>query len=287
MDDIICEQPWSEKGKWFKRNFWHYSDTGRYSVDEYSDGDHEDCDAQDVPDLEEVERDWLEYYRYVAETGEDPLGEFFITRTRKVKKEVWFVSFDKTADGTPYVSRIKHAGRYFSPLAPELLPQHVREYLMLQETPGLSRMETSISWAELEESLGGNLSKLHRVEIEHDVPVSKSVVRRQLLKLARKAVKNKEELLRNMKEQALAHDPVVPQEPDYTGQELTITIRLVEGSKAHVTTASGETDFPSNLEKVASDVAGVVSGWLDYLECEGDTEAAHLEQLERGYARDR
>ena len=85
----------------------------------------------------------------------------------------------------------------------------------------------------------------------------------------------------------MAHDNAVPQEPAYTGQELTITIRLVEGGKAHVTTASGETDFPSNVEKVAADVAGAVSGWLDHLEVGGDTESAHLEQLERGYAQDR
>lgn len=285
MAEIIATQPWSENGAWFTRNFWYDPETNSFSVDEYSDGDHEDCNEKDVPEPEKLARDWLEYHRYVAETGEDPLGEFMVQRTRKVKK-VWFVSIAKTADGTPYLSRIKHAGRYYSPFDLKALPEYVKEYCLVKESSGL-QMELDVSWSELEKELGSNLSKLNRIEIEHNVPVAEAVVRHQLLKRARKAVKEEEAALHRRDTQVREHDAAVPQEPAYTGPELTIRIRLVEGGKAHVTATPGNTDCHSTLETLATDVAGVVSGWLEYIDCEGDTEDAHLAQLELGYAHDR
>ena len=198
MDDIILVQPWSEKGEWFKRSFWHYGESNTYSVDEYSDGDHEDIDEEDLPDYLDVDRDWLDYYRYVAETGEDPLGEFYVKRSRKVK-EVWYLAFSRTRDGTPYLARIKHAGRYYPPFDPAALPQHVKDYFWVEDKPGLPRMEMGISWENLTEVVGDNPDKLQRFELEHDAPLPAHRIRKQLLALARKSIKRKEESLKKEK----------------------------------------------------------------------------------------
>lgn len=192
MDDIILVQPWSEKGKWFKRSFWYYSESKTYSVDELSDGDHEDCDEDDLPNWSDVEKEWLDYYRHVAETGEDPLDEFYVKRSHKVK-QVWYVAFSRTADGTPYLTRIKHAGRYYAPFDPAALPKHVKDYLWVEDKPGVPRMELGIQWDDLVEALGiDKLDKLQRIELEYDAPFSARRIRQQLQKLARRSIRQKE-----------------------------------------------------------------------------------------------
>jgi hypothetical protein len=189
MDDIIIVQPWYDDGKWFKRSYWSYPEDRTFSVDEYSDGDHEDADAEDLPSYEEVDRNWYEYHQYVAETGEDPLDEFFVKRHRTVK-QVWYVAFANGISGTG-VQRIKHGKRYYAAYE---VPQHVKDYLMVVETPNMLQLKMDMPWKELVEVLGGEPGqKLHRFAIEHKVPVSEAKVKRELLKLARNAIRRYQE----------------------------------------------------------------------------------------------
>ena len=91
MSTIIVEMPWHCGEQdcpvgWHKANYWFNEDGGGgYTVDSYADGDHEEVD--DVPLPEEVEKAWKSYARYVAETGEDPLGAYYVKRTMKEERE--------------------------------------------------------------------------------------------------------------------------------------------------------------------------------------------------------
>jgi hypothetical protein len=80
--DNDCGSP----GGWHKTTYWcdTESETG-YTVDNYSDGDHELCDVEDVPTAAEAEASWLDYSRWVAEHGEDPLGEFLLDSAEYVR----------------------------------------------------------------------------------------------------------------------------------------------------------------------------------------------------------
>ena len=130
MEDIIASQAWTCGDKdcaaqWHVRNFWVYDD-GTYSVDEFSDGDHEGCDEADIPTPEEISASWREYALHVAETGRDPLDNYFV-RTHRVREQHWSFCFGPSIVG-PVLLRALHGRRRVLGLD---LPFHVREYLNL------------------------------------------------------------------------------------------------------------------------------------------------------------
>lgn len=92
MEDIVCTVPWSCgindcKARWHKADYWIYSD-GSYTVDKYSDGDHDPVEEGEIPTVKEHDEAWFEYYDHVATTGEDPLEEFMLPKS-KVKPCKW------------------------------------------------------------------------------------------------------------------------------------------------------------------------------------------------------
>jgi len=87
MSDIYTAQPWNCGDSdclfgWHKESFWHYED-GTWTVDRYTDGNHQKCEPEDVPTWEQEEAAWVRYAEDVAETGEDPLSVFTVERTYK------------------------------------------------------------------------------------------------------------------------------------------------------------------------------------------------------------
>lgn len=147
MDDILCSVAWKGDG-WHQANYWIYVRGKRatYSVDWYSDGDHEPCHKRDLPSDKEVTESWLAYSRHVLETGQDPLGEFMVKRQIK-RKERWEFRFRPSILGV-VVQQARRAGRGCSPKA---LPAHVQEYLTLK--PGTAVLTGFKNWRELAESV--------------------------------------------------------------------------------------------------------------------------------------
>jgi len=138
--DIITTVPWqcgderdcTSPGGWHKKTFWTAdiiqgdTETG-YTVDEFSDGDHEECDETDVP-TNETER-WREYYRWVVNNdGQDPLYELCVP-ARKIR-ETWTVAMRPSIVGYVLLHARKAHGKR---LAPADVPKRVLEYFELSE----------------------------------------------------------------------------------------------------------------------------------------------------------
>lgn len=185
MEDIICTQAWACgdkdcKAQWHQRNFWAYSD-GTFSVDEYSDGDHEDCEESDLPTFEEIDASWREYAQHVAATGEDPLGNYYVKRETR-RNETWFFSFGKSIVG-PVLLRARRGRRE---VFVSQLPQHVRDYLNLHAHN--HRLLDFSTWADLEAALPGvKPGRWLKQSIEHRAPRKLETVARELRAAARRA----------------------------------------------------------------------------------------------------
>lgn len=145
----------------------------------------EECDVDD-PYYEEWIKsyDWSvhkqamqEYYQWVLENGEDPLGQFYITRDKKCDRQV----------------TIHFVNNQFVVKNPSRLRQEIKEYLDLDG----DRL-TGIDWSSIEEFVeNANVKKIVRttqssitVLVEITVPLSESKINAQLRKKAKKALKN-------------------------------------------------------------------------------------------------
>jgi hypothetical protein len=184
MNGIIITQAWACGDKecaaqWHQRNFWAYSD-GTYSVDEYGDGDHEDCEESDLPSPEDVDASWREYAAHVAATGSDPLGNYNVPRSI-YRREVWRFAFGKSIIG-PVLLRARRGRRV---IPAHELPQHVRDFLGLDAQ---ARRLKGLSWAELEDAMPGiKAGRWTRHEIEYHTPRKPETIARELRAAARRA----------------------------------------------------------------------------------------------------
>lgn len=148
MEDIICTVPQACGEKdcpvgWHLAIYWQYDD-GTYSVCD-SDGNHDGCDAGDVPTIEEQEAAWLDYSRHVAATGCDPLGEFNVPRVAK-RKERYTAAFRLSILGAALVA-VRRGGKVV-PLRD--LPQRVIDYLCVERLNGAAgNMRYEGGWQEL------------------------------------------------------------------------------------------------------------------------------------------
>jgi hypothetical protein len=92
MTDLIMSVPWTCDHKdgcptgWHLSHYWTVGSGSGYTIDTYGDGDHEYLDEEDLPTPEEFEEAWGAYYIYVAESGEDPLGELNVKHSYVKKR---------------------------------------------------------------------------------------------------------------------------------------------------------------------------------------------------------
>lgn len=178
MSDIICTQAWTCGDKdcaaqWHQRNFWAYSD-GSFSVDEYGDGDHEDCDESDLPTNDEINASWREYAQHVVQTGQDPLGNYYV-RSQRTERQAWAFRFGPSIVG-PVLLQARR-GRRVVPASE--LPEHVRQYLGLHQDG--KRMEGFGSWDEFAAALGGLApGRWHCDTLEHKTPRNPEAIAREL-----------------------------------------------------------------------------------------------------------
>lgn len=190
MSDILFSVAW-ECGdrdcrvQWHKANYWT-TEEGGYSVDNYSDGDHDDIDETDLPSMLVVDRSWREYAEYVARSGEDPLGEYMVKRSVKIR-ERWQFRFVNSIVG-PKLLDARHAGQSYVPN--NLLPEHVRSYLALDKN---RRIADFADWKAFEEAVPGvQPMRWTTIQIEHDRPRNPEAMSRELKRLARRQLKQKQ-----------------------------------------------------------------------------------------------
>jgi hypothetical protein len=184
VEDILFSVAWTCgdhdcKAGWHKASYWTYGD--RYTVDSYSDGDHEDIDASDLPTSEEVSESWREYARDVLRTGEDPLGEYLVTRSTKIR-EAWKCRFNPSIVG-PVLIDIKRGKHNYRQ---KELPPHVVSYLNL--TPRF-KLNDFATWDEFTQALPGvRPMTWTTIHIDHDRPRSPAAVARDLKRFAQRAL---------------------------------------------------------------------------------------------------
>lgn len=135
--DIICTVPWSCgfkdgcKQGWHLANYW-IQDDGTYTLDKYSDGDHDPIDHDELPTADEECEAWQDYYAYVAREGVDPISQFLLP-TQIRRKRQWeaqirnWIGSDK--HGLRVIS-VRRRGR--GPAVPwDSVPTEVYDFLFL------------------------------------------------------------------------------------------------------------------------------------------------------------
>lgn len=181
MDHIIYTIP-EECGnracraQWHLRHIWKYDD-GTFSECD-SDGNHDALDAADIPSYNEVCRAWLEYSKYVVQTGEDPLHEFRVARD-VTRREAWRVKIAPSIC-RPVILYGQRAGRFF--WAREL-PEHVRNYFNLNGRHMLADFST---WQEFVEAFPKyKPGTWFCVTVERKVPRRRETIVRELRRAAK------------------------------------------------------------------------------------------------------
>ena len=122
MDDIICTIPSFDYGVWSISHYWAYEDG--FSVGD-ADGNHDDCEEEDIPSATAVAEAWKEYSWWVLKNnGEDPLREFLVARTVESK---WRVRLSNSIVGV-VACEFRRNGRQ---VMRDALSQEVVNYLCL------------------------------------------------------------------------------------------------------------------------------------------------------------
>jgi|SaaInlV_165m_DNA_1040744.scaffolds.fasta_scaffold25439_2 hypothetical protein len=140
MTDVIMEMPWHCGERdcpvgWHQANYWMQED-GTYTIDNYSDGDHQEIEEDELPSHEECQREWNEYYKDVLATGEDPLSSFFMGYSYKVRR-AYVVELASSIAGT-IVSRWKPKRGDWTY---ELPKKELAEYLLCYQMDELCEMK--------------------------------------------------------------------------------------------------------------------------------------------------
>jgi hypothetical protein len=188
MSETICTVPW-ECGErecpvgWHVRHYCLDED-GTYTVCD-SDGNHDPCEGGDVPAFAEQDAAWLDYSRYVAATGCDPLEEFMVARTTK-RKERYTAAFRRSILGASLIA-VRRAGKV---LTLRDLPQRAIEYLDCERLNGAAgNLRFRGGWHEL---IGLESVKVYRgtarvtFTLDIDEPRPEAAVEGDLRRLARR-----------------------------------------------------------------------------------------------------
>ena len=186
MSDILMSLPEACGDRscpvgWHIWHIWTHDD-GSYSICD-ADGNHDDIDADDIPSADEHAAAWLDYSRHVAATGEDPLCEFYVARTRK-RREAWRVQIGNSIVG-PIAARFMRGRREVSR---DNLPQHVVAYLNLDAAR--RRLADFETWPDLA-AAGVVMSRngWHAFHLNVETPRRADIVARELKRAARKHIR--------------------------------------------------------------------------------------------------
>lgn len=140
------------KAVWYTLHLWIYGGGKRhtYSICD-SDGSHKSCAKREADQFCRDERQsWLDYAAYVAETGEDPLGNYHVDRETRVD-ETWTTTLQTWIGSRKLGLRIKSVKRKGdkTDTPNQFLPEYVREYLEMKRKGGISYCEGIHSFDEV------------------------------------------------------------------------------------------------------------------------------------------
>ena len=174
-----------------------------WSCDRDGNWDREDGVEVGTPDQKIMDRDysyeasratWGRYYRYAARTGTDPLGEFNVPTTEKVK-ESWQVKFSSWLGQTKHGIMLQGARR--NSRGPWLtganLAKHVLEYLCCQKTPvgyytsDFKTIEEFKKLIPVQRPISPTVAKF-LCKIDKEVPVSPRKVKEEIRRRSRVAL---------------------------------------------------------------------------------------------------
>jgi len=156
-EEILVQKPWqchendcNADGTWHMASYWCHPG-GEFSVDLFTDGDHEDIEGGGIPSWEDVEEAEQEYFRWVAKAGRDPLHQVSRCCSRP-RERVWQVQI-RNMIGRPRIMRGRLNGRG-EWVGVNSLPGYVLEYLEAQQEGfGWAYPRT---WEDLREEAGAN-----------------------------------------------------------------------------------------------------------------------------------
>lgn len=185
MDDVLFSKPWQGDDEcpqaWHKATYWT---TGEgYTVDDFTDGDHEDIDVADLPGQREVDDAWLAYSEFVRDSGTDPLGEFCGVRRTVRERQSWSFRFANSLGG-PVVTAARFRG---AEQRLSHLPPHVREFLCLEGTSYRLRGVDSLR------RLGLEPNRWESFSLGFERPRSPEIIVRELRARARKHIRSVKE----------------------------------------------------------------------------------------------
>lgn len=196
-DDTLFSMPWRCDDKdcsseWHQATYWIYCRGKRtsYSVDWYTDGDHESCGKRDLPSYDDVDKAWREYSQYVLETGTDPLGEFYVKRSTRGERK-WRIHFRWSIVGMIVVCGRTEKGRY---MPADKLPKYVQDFLGMDTSVKARHYTADCKPEDLLGPFGmqhpgcrvRGLDYFWSGSIEHEEPRSEQAVRQDLIRAARK-----------------------------------------------------------------------------------------------------
>lgn len=188
--DVIMSLPWQCgdrdcKAQWHLSNYWvdDSAETG-FTVDTYADGDHDDIEESELPSHEGFAKAWREYHQHVADTGDDPLGEFAVARERTMK-ERWEFRFAPSVMGYILIA----ARRNRNPIAAVDLPPHVCEYLNLDSKRRVLQDFVPADGAVRFLELFPNPRKWNVQHISRKIARNLALLARDLKRAARRAMK--------------------------------------------------------------------------------------------------
>lgn len=184
MEDIICTVPTQCGEKdcsvgWHIEHYWAYPD-GTYTVCD-SDGNHDPCDAKDVPSADAAQKLWREYSAHVAATGDDPLSEFTIPRS--VKRTAWY-DFQATRSivGPVFIVKPHKRGGYRRPTE---MGQAFADFFACDSLDEIQESEDVKITRRTKTGEALTLVR-GRARVERTIPRSEHAVRRDLVRAARR-----------------------------------------------------------------------------------------------------
>lgn len=189
----------SDSGSWRLEHLWFYTKGRRttYTTSD-CDGNHEPCSAADAKRIiAETPSWWDEYGAWVAETGEDPLGNYWGV-TRVIKRRCRVQMHVRAAIGRGLICT--HFRRNNRRLLPKDAPRGLLEWALLKRKGGVYATDWKTYDAMLEDLSGSDdvrirLKKTRKGVIigatissvaEWDEPRDDEAIRRDLKKAARK-----------------------------------------------------------------------------------------------------
>lgn len=146
MADITCTIPYPcdehETHTWHLKSFGYDEETREpLCCDPFPHDVFEPCDESDFPTAAEEVQAWRDYYRFVLETGTDPVEDCTIPRTLKktwkyqVRVAPW-IGQKEHGVAVVGVARITHGPRIWKQMGDEKIPQELRDFLCAEKRAG-------------------------------------------------------------------------------------------------------------------------------------------------------